>query len=201
MTAPSGDAPAEEFAPDELLLAVAQRSDREAFATLFGHYAPRIKGHLITLGTSPGLADELTQEVMLTVWRKAHLFDPSRGAASTWIFVVARNCRVNHLRVRSFPQVDDDDPALANIAAAENPEQQLAAAEDAWVVGRAMAVLPTEQREVLRGAYFRGRTLRELADEQRVALGTVKTRVRLALGRLRRVLQLQEGASHDRNTR
>ena len=102
----------------------------------------------------------------------------------------------NHVRTHTYtvnrPVVEDDDPTLT-VASDQGPEEALSSAQDEWEIGEALARLPDEQREVLRGAYFRGRTMRELADEQRVALGTVKTRVRLALDRLRQMLKGRDG--------
>jgi RNA polymerase sigma-70 factor (ECF subfamily) len=179
-------------AAEALLAAVAESRDRQAFARLFAIYAPRVKGQLMARGAAAGIAEELTQEVMLTIWRKADRFDPARGAASTWIFAITRNCLLNQLRGRRYPVVEDDDPELT-VASGQGPEEALSSAQDEWEIGEALARLPDEQREVLRGAYFRGRTMRELADEQRVALGTVKTRVRLALDRLRQMLKGRDG--------
>ncbi len=168
-----------------LVEAIAARRDRAAFARLFELFAPRVKGQLMARGASAAIADELTQEVMLAVWRKAAQFDRSKGLVSTWLFVIARNAFLSHHRRQRWPEPD----ALGDGAPApELPEALLLSAEGHHHLREAMGGLPSEQRETLDGAYYRGRTLRELAEEQGIPLGTVKTRVRLALTRLREAL-------------
>ena len=130
-------------------------------------------------------ADELAQEVMLNVWRKAGLYDPQRGAASTWIYAMTRNRFLNTVRRRAAPEPElfeagSDDPP--------HPESSLITRERHRMLDGALAELPEDQRSALRGAYFSGRSLREVAEEQNVPLGTIKTRVRLALERLRKVV-------------
>lgn len=170
---------------EALLEAVAQSRDRLAFAQLFREYGPRIKGFLgrrVDLGT----ADEMVQEVMLAIWRKAHLFDASRGNASTWIFTITRNTLFSHLRQCMRPELDPEDPEW--VPPATPPDDQLHTLREQAAVTLAMSALPAEQREVLHGAYLQGRSLSEVAQAQQVPLGTVKTRARLALERLRRML-------------
>src|ERR1700733_11739243 len=87
----------------QLILAVAVRRDRESFRTLFQYFAPRVKSYLLRRGVPPPSADELAQETLLMVWRKAERFDPSRASASTWIFTIARNLRIDHLRRGKLP--------------------------------------------------------------------------------------------------
>jgi RNA polymerase sigma-70 factor (ECF subfamily) len=169
------------------LVAIAARADRVAFARLFGVYAPKVKGHLIARGAAVGVADELTQDVMLTVWRKAAQFDPSRGTAAAWLYTITRNRLFNHLRDARYPQPELEAEASAEDLAAR-PDEQLASAERRARLARALHELPPEQHAVLRDAYWRGQTLQEHADEQRLPLGTVKTRVRLALAHLRTIL-------------
>ena len=175
-----------EATPESLLRAVADDRDRRAFAQLFRTYGPRIKGYLGKRGTDLATADEMVQEVMLAVWHKAHQFDASRGNASTWIFTISRNTLFSHLRHRARPEVDPSDPQC--VPAAELPDEQLAALRDQAAVAAAMRSLPPEQVDALRGAYFQGQTLNQVAEQQKVPLGTVKTRVRLALERLRRLV-------------
>jgi RNA polymerase sigma-70 factor (ECF subfamily) len=170
----------EDVEASALVAAIASRRDRAAFARLFQLYAPRVKGQLMARGTAAALADELTQEVMLTVWRKADQFDAGKGLVATWLYAITRNCFVSHVRSQRRPEPDLEPPTTP-----PTPDQELAAALGARELRAAMDELPKEQREVLVGAYDRGRTLSELAEEKRLPLGTVKTRVRLALARLR----------------
>jgi RNA polymerase sigma-70 factor (ECF subfamily) len=169
-----------------LMVAIAGRADKAAFAQLFRRYAPKVKAHLVARGAVGGVADELTQEVMLLLWRKAALFDAGRGSLVTWLYTISRNRLLNHLR-----QADRGDVALDGPDEAAPPpttEQQLLAAERARAVTLSIERLPPEQREVLLGAYWNGQTLQECATEREIPLGTVKTRVRLALARLRELL-------------
>jgi RNA polymerase sigma-70 factor (ECF subfamily) len=164
--------------------AIATGADRAAFARLFRLYGPKVKGQLLARGTTAGVADELTQDVMLTVWRKAAQFDPDKGTVSAWLYTITRNRLFNHLRDARYPQPEPEDPADG----AAPPDEQLASAEQRTRLARALDALPPEQHAVLRDAYWRGQTLQEHANEQRLPLGTVKTRVRLALGHLRAIL-------------
>ncbi|MCO4747837.1 MAG: sigma-70 family RNA polymerase sigma factor [Proteobacteria bacterium] len=173
--------------PYALIEAVALRKDRAAFAVLFGVYAPKVRGYLLRSSRDEVQADEWTQEVMLRVWRRAGSYDPAKAAPSTWIFTIARNVRIDAAR-KVRPELDPADPALV-------PSQPLA--PDSAVdrqrrqhrVRAAVGALPDAQAGVLRGAYFDGKTLRQIAEEQELPLGTVKSRVRLAMARLRQHLE------------
>ena len=176
-----------ETSPEDLLVAVAQHRDRQAFAQLFTLFAPRVKGYLMRTAPDPGRADELTQEVMLRVWRKAGSYDRRRAAASTWIFTIARNARIDAFRRERRPTYDPDDPAFVPSSPVE-PDKVAEAVQQQKVVRDALEELPEEQAAILYGAYFDDKTLRVISDEQAVPLGTVKSRVRLAMKRLRAVL-------------
>lgn len=168
--------------------AVAQRRDRAAFATLYDYFAPRLKGYLMRMGASDVQAEELVQEVMVTVWRKAHLFDRRRATVATWLYTVARNRRVDALRREKFPDYDPEDPLLLPTAET-GPFEAMEAEERASRVRAAMAALPEAQAELVRLAFFRGWTHVEIAERQGVPLGTVKSRLRLAFRKLRAGLE------------
>ncbi|XBQ17265.1 MAG: sigma-70 family RNA polymerase sigma factor [Oceanicaulis sp.] len=171
---------------DALVEATAAR-DRTAFASLFEFYAPRVKAYLLRLNAPEPLAEELAQEVMLTVWRKAHMFDRSQASASTWIFRIARNRRIDAARRAARPDLDGEDPLL-------QPPEITAPDDSAHAEGRdrrvreALTDLPDEQLALLRMAFFDGLSHRDIADRMGVPLGTVKSRLRLAFDKLRRVL-------------
>jgi RNA polymerase sigma-70 factor (ECF subfamily) len=171
---------------DEALLARVSQGDRAAFAALFGRYAGRVKGFLIRSGFPPAEADEAAQEVMLSVWRRADSFDPAKAGAATWIYAIARNRRVDMLR-RRRPEPDPDDPLFA-----PEPEPQPAAAaarrDRDRAVRAALADLNEEQRLVVRLAFYDGLSHGEIAAMIDAPLGTVKSRIRLAMGRLRGAL-------------
>lgn len=167
-----------------LLGLVAQSKDRQAFAQLFEYFAPRIKSFLMKGGAAPDAADELAQETMVTVWQKAASFDPVKASASTWIFTIARNKRIDALRRKVRPEVDADDPLLQIADDAPSAAETLAAQEDTQVMGQAIQTLPPEQAQLLYKSFFEDKTHADIAKETGIALGTVKSRIRLALERL-----------------
>jgi len=173
-----------------LMAAVVERADRGAFAQIFRRYAPRVKAYLMARGATSGVADELTQEAMLLVWRKASLFDPAKGNLATWLFTISRNCLVNHVRRAGRPIPEDDlvPDQVAGGQATPDVEQQMIGAEAARLMIGSIERLPAEQREILVGAYWNGKTLQECADQARIPVGTAKTRLRLALVRLREMI-------------
>jgi RNA polymerase sigma factor (sigma-70 family) len=171
-----------------LVLAIAQRGDRAAFRALFDHYAPRVKGYLVRLGLEPARAEELAQEVMVAVWRKAASFDPHQALVSTWIFRIARNRRIDLFRRDQAARLDEDDPALRP-PAAPDPSDGASAAERRQRVAAALDGLPPEQRDLVRRAFYDELSHSQIARETGLALGTVKSRLRLAFARLRAALE------------
>ena len=171
-----------------LIEQIAQHRDREAFAELFAYYAPRVKGYLMRLGSSDGQAEEVTQEAMLAVWNKAHMFDAKKAAVSTWIFTIARNRRVDILRSQKYPELDANDPALIGDAPAQ-PDEEVIEAREGEEVREALQKLPTEQKELVRLAFYNGWSHAKIAEQSNLPLGTVKSRLRLAFSRLRNELE------------
>jgi RNA polymerase sigma-70 factor (ECF subfamily) len=170
-----------------LIEAIALRRDRAAFADLFAYFGPRVKAWMIRAGSHPTAAEELAQETMLAVWQKARLFDPARAGASTWIFTIARNLRIDMLRRERHPSELMQDPA-------EEPEAPIQAdhiisiAQQEVRIRAALAMLPPEQADVIRRAFFEDKAHAEIEKELGIPLGTVKSRLRLAMNRLRAVL-------------
>jgi RNA polymerase sigma-70 factor (ECF subfamily) len=171
----------------DLIETVASRRDKGAFADLFRHFAPRLKAFAIRRGTDAAMAEELVQEAMLSVWRKADTFERRRANASTWIFTILRNKRIDMLRRESRPEADlesvGDLPAEGSSA-----DDDYHAAQAGEMVRQAMVGLPEEQVEVLKKAFFEDKPHSAIAEELNLPLGTVKSRIRLALARLRLVL-------------
>lgn len=159
-------------------------ADRESFRALFKHFAPRVKGYLKRLATDDAAAEELAQEVMLTVWRKAAQFDPRQASASTWIFRIARNRRIDMARRANKPDLDADEPMLQPVET-EAPDGAAHARDREARVQAALKLLPDDQVRLLRLAFFDGFSHSEIAEKEGVALGTVKSRIRLAFGKLR----------------
>jgi RNA polymerase sigma-70 factor (ECF subfamily) len=176
----------------DLMAAIAASQDREAYAELFAFYAPRVKAYMLRLGAGSALAEELAQEVMLTVWRKAGLFDRRQASVSTWIFRVARNRRIDAARRAKTSDIDGDDPTLLP-EAPPAPDDAVGAAQMEAAVRTALAELPAEQLELVRQAFYDGLSHSEIAAKTGLPLGTVKSRIRLAFGKLRGLLT-QDGA-------
>ena len=173
---------------ETLLLRVARESSRDAFAGLFRHFAPRLKGYLLRLGADDSEAEEIAQDVMVTVWRKADQFDPSKAGVSTWIFRIARNRRIDAHRRNSKPELDADEPMLRPPDPVA-PEVMLGRAEADAAVRAELTGLPDEQVDLLRAAFYEGLTHSEIAERYRLPLGTVKSRIRLGFARLRGKLE------------
>jgi len=169
--------------------AVAQSADRQAFAALFKHFAPRVKAYLMASGTPEAIAEDLTQEAMVMVWRKVAMFNPARAGLSTWIFAIARNLRMDHFRRQGNRTVDGADDDIDEIV---DPmpalDEQVLATQRETLVRVAMAQLSAEQAQILRLSFFEERPHAGIARELGIPLGTVKSRVRLAVHHLRRML-------------
>lgn len=185
---------ADTFAPDlaelddaQLVAAIAAVSDRAAFAELFRRYAGRIKGVLIKAGASADMAEEVAQEVMVLVWRKAGQFDATRASVATWIYTIARNRRIDIIRREARPAPDPADPAFEQ-GPEPDPAATMAVSDRDARVRAVLADLNAEQRHVVELSFFVGLSHGEIAVETGLALGTVKSRLRLALGRLRSAL-------------
>ncbi len=172
------------------MASVAERRDRGAFATLFDYYSPRLNAYLIRLGADRTTAEEITQEVMVTLWHKADLFDSTKSSLGTWLYRVARNRRIDIARRDRVDYVDPSEYAL-DIPDDQAPDAdgQIDAQTREDVLRTAMADLPEEQRALVRLAFFDSLSHSEIAARTGLPLGTVKSRIRLAFSRLRRVLE------------
>lgn len=172
----------------DLVDRVARMRDRGAFARLFDHFAPRINAYLLRLGTDNGSAEELTQEVMVTLWRKAELFDRTKSSVATWLFRIARNRRIDAVRRDKSALLDPDDPIL-HPAAMDDAAEVFDAGQREERVRNALKELPLEQIELIDLAFFQGLSHSQIAERTGLPLGTVKSRIRLAFSRLRRHLE------------
>ncbi|WP_299428185.1 sigma-70 family RNA polymerase sigma factor [uncultured Shimia sp.] len=168
------------------MLAVRDNRDRDAFAALFDHFAPRLKGFIIKGGVSPQQAEEIVQDVMLTIWRKADMFDPHRAQVSAWIYQIARNRRIDIARKenRPMPEALKEEPELEPDAS-----QILGLEQETTQLKQALASLKPEQREVIEKAYLGELTHQEISTQTGLPLGTIKSRIRLGLQRLRHELK------------
>ena len=175
-----------------LIEAVATRRDRAAFVALFEHFAPRVKTFALRSGASPATAEELAQETMLTVWRKADLFVPGSTGAAAWIFSIARNLRIDALR-REWNNgcafdIDREMAIEAPVDARLMPESQITAVRGECRVREAMGQLSNEHLRVIELSFFAEKAHAEIAEQLRIPLGTVKSRLRLAITQLRALL-------------
>ncbi|MGQ0457587.1 MAG: sigma-70 family RNA polymerase sigma factor [Hyphomicrobium sp.] len=168
----------------EFLQRIAEREDVEAFRKLFQAYAPRVKAYMMRQGADPNTAEELAQETLLTVWRKAGLYSGEKGSATTWIFTIARNLRIDRLRRElswvELPDGHDEEPSPDAL-----PDEILSEQERKVRVQRALSTLPPDQYEVVALSYIEGLSHSEIAERLGLPLGTVKSRMRLAYGKVR----------------
>lgn len=165
---------------------IRDHQDQSAFAELFQHFAPRVKAFLMKSGADATLAEECAQEVMATLWHKAHMFDPARASVATWIFTIARNRKIDILRKQRRPEPED---LPWGPEAEPDQEDVLSLQQESEHLRRALAELPDAQRELIERAYFGDLSHSEIAEETGLPLGTIKSRIRLALERLRHAMK------------
>ena len=168
------------------MVRIRDHKDRAAFAEVFAHFAPRVKGFLMRSGADATLAEECTQDVMAALWQKSHQFDPTRASVATWVFTIARNRKIDILRRQRRPEPEDltwgpeAEPDQADI---------LNLQQETELLGDALKALPPAQRELIDKAYFGDLTHSEIAAQTGLPLGTIKSRIRLALERLRHTMK------------
>ncbi len=170
---------------DEALIARTARGDREAFAQLFGAYAGKVKGYLLRLGAPPAAAEDLMQDAMVSIWRRAASFDATKAKASTWIFVIARNAWIDKLRRERTELAYRQTVLVSEESEDEAPDEAAMRGQTEDQVAAALATLSEEQRQVVQLSFFEDRPHSEIAAHLSLPLGTVKSRLRLALIKLR----------------
>ncbi len=168
-----------------LMLAVRDHGDRVAFAALFRHFAPRVKSYLMKSGAPAAKAEDCAQDVMATLWQKAAQFDPERASVATWIFTIARNRMIDMVRRDRRP---DPEPMPWDRDAEPDQAEVYAASEESRILTAALADLPEKQRSLIQRAFYGDLSHSEIASETGLPLGTIKSRIRLALDRLRATL-------------
>lgn len=174
------------------LLAIGKNRDQAAFADFYDHFAGRIKSFLLGKGMEESIAEELAQEIMLIVWRRAESYDPSKAAASTWLFTIARNRRIDYLRGNSRIEVELDDEMLEVDNNEATQEDKVNLAQQSAELLNAMSKLPQEQQQVLHLSYFRGQSHGAIAEWLSLPVGTVKSRIRLAMQSIRSEMASEE---------
>ena len=180
---------------DGLLTAVGESRDGEAFTVLFDHFGPRVRAQMVRIGLPPFAAEDVAQDVMETIWRKAHLYDAGKAAAATWVFQIARHRSIDlNRRNREFACAAEDFFDIPDTS--EGDDDRLDAARREEYVRAALKVLPQEQFALVRLAFFEGLSHSTIARRLNLPLGTVKSRLRLAFTRLRRLL-CDAGVTHS----
>lgn len=179
--------------PEILILKIAQQADRDAFARLFAMFAPKIKAFVMGQGLNAAEAEDLAQETMLKVWRKAQMFDPSRAGAATWIYTIARNLRID--LARRAKRAHDLPEDLWEPESEKPADQTVIEAQSAEAVTRVLSHLPEAQLQILRLSYYENLSHSEIARNLALPLGTVKSRLRLALAMLKGILSAPGGHS------
>lgn len=176
----------EPAAQTELMLAVRDRGDRAAFARLFDFYAPRLKAVAMRSGAGAAEAEDIVQDVMLSVWHNAHQFDPARAPVAGWIYRIARNRQIDLARRKRRPEPED---LMVEEDTSPDADQILGLEQEAAALRSALARLKPEQRQMIERAYLGELTHTEIRDATGLPLGTIKARIRLGMDRLRHELQ------------
>lgn len=174
---------------DETLLMRVANADRDAFALLFRRYAGKIKSYLIRLGARPAVAEDLAQDAMVLAWRRAGLYDPAKAKASTWMFVIARNAWIDKLRREKVELAYAERNGEADLSREEAPDEAAVRMDQEEKVALVLETLTPEQRQVVQLSFFEERPHSEIAERLSLPLGTVKSRMRLALTKLRALLE------------
>lgn len=177
-----------------LMNRIAKNRDRTAFTSVFAFYAPRIKAFLMRSNCSPALAEEVTQDVMVTLWQKAHMYDPAKSSLGTWLFRIARNRRIDLIRRDKSNKLDAQDPTMFPTIE-EIDTDGIDARERDQRIRMAISTLPKAQMQLIRLSFFEGQPHSQIAKKLDLPLGTVKSRIRLAFNRLRK--QLSEDCKVD----
>jgi RNA polymerase sigma-70 factor, ECF subfamily len=174
-----------------LMAAVREHRDRAAYARLFQYFAPRIVGFMARSGVGSTDAEEIAQDTLVAVWRKAELYDPAQAAVSTWIFTIARNLRIDLARRATRTRNGVAAMGAPEITLVDSAETATLAGERVVKVRQALATLSQEQALVLRLSFFSEKPHAEIARELGIPLGTVKSRVRLAMAKIRPLLETE----------
>ena len=174
-----------------MIQAIAIAQDRVAFAALFRYFGPRVKAFLMRGGADADTAQEVAQEALVMVWRKAASFDRTRASAATWLYTIARNKRIDLLRRGARP-IDTEDWLAVYAPEPEAADKSVLAGQTYTRVKELLVGLSEDQLVVIQKAFFEDKTHTVIAEELKLPLGTVKSRIRLALGRLREALEKDE---------
>jgi len=168
---------------------IGDNQDRVAFSCIFKYFAPRLKSFFIKLGCSETQAEEIIQEVMIAVWTKSSTYDRTKSSVSTWIYTIAKNKRIDKIRKEKKHNTVEADESL-EIPVPSKQEEHLLSTEVTKKIHHSLQFLPKEQAELLKLSYFYEKTHSDIAKDLSLPLGTVKSRIRLALSKMKNLVEL-----------
>ena len=177
---------------DDLTLSVelvGKNQDKLAFNNIFRYFAPRLKSFLVKAGSTDSQAEEVIQEVMIAVWTKSSTYDSNKSSVSTWIYTIARNKRIDKIRKEKRHYLSESDEGL-EIPVDSTQEKEIFSAQVSNCLKRYMSNLPEEQSKLLKLSYFYNKTHADISEELKIPLGTVKSRIRLALTKMRHLVEV-----------
>ena len=168
---------------------IGKNQDKLAFNSIFRYFAPRLKSFLVKAGSTDSQAEEVIQEVMIAVWTKSSTYDSSKSSVSTWIYTIARNKRIDKIRKEKRHYLSESDEGL-EIPVDSTQEKEIFASQVSNSLKKYMTNLPEEQSKLLKLSYFYNKTHADISEELKIPLGTVKSRIRLALTKMRHLVEV-----------
>ncbi len=168
---------------------VAYQQDKQAFGEIFKYFAPRLKSYFIKAGAIESQAEEVIQEVMIAIWTKASSYDRKKSSVSTWIYTIARNKRIDKIRKEKRHYTQESDEGL-EMPIPSTQEQDIFSVQLTRKIENCLQSLPIEQAELLKLSYFYEKTHTDISKELKIPLGTVKSRIRLALNKMKNMAEI-----------
>jgi RNA polymerase sigma-70 factor (ECF subfamily) len=168
---------------------IGKNQDKLAFNNIFRYFAPRLKSFLVKAGSTDSQAEEVIQEVMIAVWTKSSTYDSNKSSVSTWIYTIARNKRIDKIRKEKRHYLSESDEGL-EIPVDSTQEKEIFASQVSNSLKKYMSNLPEEQSKLLKLSYFYNKTHADISEELKIPLGTVKSRIRLALTKMRHLVEV-----------
>ena len=168
---------------------IGKNQDKLAFNSIFRYFAPRLKSFLVKAGSTDSQAEEVIQEVMIAVWTKSSTYDSNKSSVSTWIYTIARNKRIDKIRKEKRHYLSESDEGL-EIPVDSTQEKEIFSAQVSNSLKKYMSNLPEEQSKLLKLSYFYNKTHADISTELKIPLGTVKSRIRLALTKMRHLVEV-----------
>jgi len=168
---------------------IGKNQDKSAFSSIFKYFAPRLKSFLVKAGSTDMQAEEVIQEVMIAIWTKANTYDSNKSSVSTWVYTIARNKRIDKIRKEKRHYLSESDEGL-EVPVDSTQEKEIFSAQISNSLKGYMSNLPEEQSMLLKLSYFYNKTHADISEELKIPLGTVKSRIRLALAKMRHLVEV-----------